>query len=66
MTVSASMVFSTSPMLSVIESRKVWWASLNAEKDASSTTARRTPSNMTGKTMMLSGGDSPSPELILT
>ena len=29
-------------------------------------TARTDPSNRTGRTMMLSGGDSPSPELILT
>ena len=36
------------------------------ENEASSTTARTEPSNRTGSTMMLSGGDAPSPELILT
>ena len=39
---------------------------LNGENDASSITARTDPSNSTGSTMMLSGGDAPSPELIRT
>ena len=41
-------------------------STLNGEKEASSTTARTDPSNRTGSTMMLSGVDSPRPELILT
>ena len=60
------MVLSTRPMLSVMESRNVWWVTLNGENEASSTTARTDPSNRTGRTMMLSGADAPSPELILT
>ena len=47
-------------------SRNAWWVTLNGENEASSTTARTDPSNRTGRTMMLSGADSPRPELILT
>ena len=61
-----SMVLRTRPMLSVIESRKVWWVTLNGENDASSITARIDPSKRTGSTMMLSGVASPSPELMRT
>ena len=66
MSVSASIVLSTRPMLSVSWSRNAWWVTLNGENEASSITARTDPSNSTGSTMMLSGVDSPSPELILT
>ena len=66
MSAVASIVLSTMPMLSVIESRNVWWVTLNGENDASSITARSDPSNSTGSTMMLSGVASPSPELIRT
>ena len=64
--VLASIVLSTSPMLSVSWSRNAWWVGLKALKEASSTTARTEPSKRIGSTMMLSGGDSPRPELILT
>ncbi len=37
---------------------------LYALKEASSITAFTSPSKRTGSTMMLSGGDSPRPELI--
>ena len=62
----AWIVLRTMPMLSVTESRNVWWVMLNGENEASSMTARKDPSNSTGRTTMLSGGDSPSPELIRT
>ena len=64
--VSASIVLSTRPMLSVSWSRNAWCVTLNGENDASSTTARTDPSNRTGSTMMLSGVAAPSPELIRT
>ena len=64
MTVLASTVLSTSPMLSVSWSRNAWWVGLKAANDASSITARTEPSNRIGSTMMLSGVDSPRPELI--
>ena len=64
--VLASIVLSTRPMLSVSWSRNAWWVTLNGENEASSTTARTEPSNRTGSTMMFSGVDSPSPELIRT
>jgi hypothetical protein len=63
---AAWIVFRTMPTLSVIESRKAWWVTLNGENDASSTTARSVPSKRTGRTMMFSGTASPSPELIRT
>jgi len=64
--VSASMVFSTSPMLSGSWSRNAWWTAENAEKDASSTTARTETSKRTGSTMMFSGVAAPRPELMRT
>ena len=60
----APIVLSTMPMLSVSWSRKVWWISEKRLYDASSMTALTWPSKITGSTMMLSGGASPSPELI--
>ena len=51
-------------MLSVSWSSSDWCDGLKAENDASSITARTEPSNRIGSTMMFSGGDSPSPELI--
>ncbi len=54
----------TTPTLSVSWSRKTWWMSEKGRKEASSTTARTSPSKRTGRTMMLRGGASPSPELI--
>ena len=66
MSVLASIVLSTSPMLSVSWSRNAWWVGLNRLNEASSTTARTEPSNRIGSTMMFSGADSPRPELILT
>ena len=63
--VLASIVLSTSPMLSVSWSRNAWWVALKRLNDASSITARTEPSNRIGSTMMFSGCDSPSPELIL-
>ena len=63
---AAWIVLRTMPMLSVIESRNAWWVTLKGEKEASSITARTDPSNRTGRTMMLSGAESPSPELIFT
>ena len=64
--VSASMVLSTRPMLSGSCSRKAWCVGLKGEKEANSTTARTDPSNSTGRTITLSGGAAPSPELIRT
>ena len=52
-------------MLAVTESRKVWWVREKGEKEANSITAWSDPSNRTGRRMMLSGGEAPSPELIL-
>ena len=51
-------------MLSVSWSRNDWCVALKAANDASSITARTDPSKRIGSTMMLSGGDSPRPELI--
>ena len=62
----AASVLSTTPMLSVSWSRNDRWMSLKRSKDASSITAFTSPSNSTGNTTMLSGGASPSPELIST
>ena len=62
----AWIVLRTIPMLAVTESRKVWWVREKGEKEANSITAWSDPSNRTGRRMMLSGGDSPRPELILT
>ena len=53
-------------MLSVIESRNVWWVIEKAENEASSITAHSVPSNRTGMAMMFRGVDAPSPELIRT
>ena len=53
-------------MLSVSWSRNAWWVGLKRLKEASSSTARTEPSNRIGSTMMFSGVDSPSPELIVT
>ncbi len=39
----ASIVLRTMPMLSVTESRNVWWVMLNGENEASSMTARKRP-----------------------
>ena len=61
----ASIVLSTSPMLSVSWSRNAWWVGLKRLKEASSITARTEPSKRIGSTMMFSGGDSPRPELIV-
>ena len=49
MSVLASIVLSTRPMLSGSWSRNAWCVTLNGENDASSTTARTDPSNSTGK-----------------
>jgi len=64
--VFASIVFSTSPILSVSWSRNAWWVGLKRLSEASSTTARTAPSKRIGNTMMFNGGDSPKPELITT
>ena len=66
MTVFASIVLMTRPMLTVSWSRKDWWVTLKRLNEASSTTARTAPSNRIGSTMMFSGADSPRPELIVT
>ncbi len=60
----APIMFSTTPMDSVSWSRKIWWMALKGLKEASSITPFTSPSNSTGRTMMLSGGASPRPELI--
>ena len=57
----ASTVLSTRPMLSVSWSSSDWCAALNGANEASSITARTEPSKRIGRTMMLSGGDSPRP-----
>ncbi|MNC91873.1 hypothetical protein D3C83_82050 [compost metagenome] len=46
--------------------RKDWCVSLNRLNEASSITAFTSPSNSAGSTITLSGGASPSPELICT
>ena len=61
----ASMVLRTMPMLSASWSRKSMCVGLNGWNEASSTTARTSPSKRTGSTMMLTGPDSPRAELIL-
>ena len=64
--VLASIVLSTSPIVSVSWSRKAWWVALKRLNEASSTTARTEPSKRIGSTMMFSGVDAPRPELIVT
>ena len=60
----APIMFSTTPMLSVSWSRKIWWMALNGLNEASSITAFTSPSKRTGRTMMLNGAASPRPELM--
>ncbi len=60
----ALIMFSTTPIDSVSWSRKTWWMALKGLNEASSITAFTSPSKRTGSTMMLSGGASPSPELM--
>ena len=60
----APIMLSTTPIDSASWSRKVWWIWLNGRKLASSITAFTSPSNRIGRTMMLRGGASPSPDVI--
>ena len=60
----APIMLSTTPIDCMSWSRNSWWMALKGWNDASSITALTWPSNSTGSTMMLSGGASPSPELI--
>lgn len=62
----AAMVLSTMPMDSISWSRNCCWVSLKSPKVASSITAFTSPSNRAGRTMMLAGAASPSPEEICT
>ncbi len=48
----ALIMLSTTPMLSISWSRKIWWIALNGWNEASSITAFTSPSKSTGSTMM--------------
>ena len=61
----AAMVLSTMPIDSVSWSRNDWCVSEKRLNEASSITALTSCSNSTGRTMMLSGGASPSAEPML-
>ena len=61
----ARIVFRTTPIDSESWSRNVCWTSVNGVNDASSSTAITFSSKRMGRTMMLVGAASPSPEAIL-
>jgi hypothetical protein len=60
----AAIMLITTPIDSWSWSRKVWWIWLKGRKLASSTTAFTSPSKRMGRTRMLRGGASPSPDEI--
>ena len=61
----AMIVLSTTPMVSMTCSRKLWLTTVKGRSEASSMTPRTWSSKSTGSTTMLTGDASPSPELTL-